>query len=220
MLQRLNSHPGNPSRRLCGGLRKGCALAICVGIALCVSAGCASSRSGDGADASQVGSPHGKKKPRRPSIRAKDRIRSVRCLYDQSPWFSADSKGDRDYEGIQYRVFLTKSSDRRFLKGITREGTFHVELYKITRGAGGSVERELASDWHYPASVFAIIESKILGRGYHLKLRWASKSLSGHEIDMVTEYEDVDGRRVRAATKRFRIPRIEDAKTVSHQDGL
>ena len=131
------------------------------------------------------------------------RIRQVVCLFDQKPWINADAAGDRDPEGMRMRVFLDDGRG----KGVLRDGTFHVEMYRITRVAGGSSERTLASDWHYPTSQFPTVAAKILGFGYHLHLRWATKEIAGREIEVVTQFEDVNGNLIRSATKRFRVPK-------------
>lgn len=132
------------------------------------------------------------------------RIRHVHCLYDQKPWLNLDRAGDRDPEGICYRVYLDPGSGR----GILAEGTFHVEMYEINRLPDGKVERTLVSDWHYPTSkVHSIAKAGMLGDGYFLHLMWASKEIAGKEIEIITEFEDADGHRARSGNKRFRVPR-------------
>ncbi len=130
-------------------------------------------------------------------------IRHVISLYDQKPWLNLDVAGDRDPEGIHYRVFLDAGSGR----GVHRDGTFVIAMYQIDRKASGETERTLVSDWKYPTSSFLRIKSKLLGMGYHLRLRWASKKIAGHEIEVVTRYKDPDGNMVGAGTKRLRVPK-------------
>ena len=130
-------------------------------------------------------------------------MRHVLCLYEQTPWLkNLDAAGDADPEGIGYRVFLMDRSQ----KGSFRDGTFHVDMYRIDRSADGSIERTLVSDWHYPTTTFPTVKG-ILGKGYRIGLRWATKSLAGKEIDVTTRFEDVDGQSVRSATKRLRVPK-------------
>jgi len=133
-------------------------------------------------------------------------VRHVICIYQQKPWVSADAKGDRDPEGLRYRVFLDVGKKR----GVLRDGTFNIEMYTVSRGKDGKKRRELVSDWHYPASTFAKIHAKILGEGYLLNLRWASKSIAGHDIEIVTSFEDPSGKITRATTKRLRVPKYDD----------
>ena len=131
------------------------------------------------------------------------RIRRVICLFDQKPWINADAAGDRDPEGIRMRVFL----DDGMGKGVLRDGTFHVKMYQVTRVAGESSQRTLASDWNYPPSRFPTVAARILGAGYHLHLRWADKEIAGCEIELITQFEDANGNKIRSATKRFRVPK-------------
>ena len=133
---------------------------------------------------------------------AREPIRHVLCLYEQKPWLSLDTAGDKDPEGIEYRVFLLNDSQ----KGVLRDGTFHVEMYRIERDSEGDVKRILVSDWHYAASAFQPVRG-ILGMGYHVGLRWARKDIAGSEIEIITRYEDIDGSSVRSATKRLRVPK-------------
>ena len=101
------------------------------------------------------------------------------------------------------RVFLDDGGG----KGVLREGVFHVEMYQLSRDAGGSPQRTLVSDWHYPTSKFPKVAARILGDGYHLHLRWATKETAGHEIELITRFEDANGNVLRSATKRFRVPK-------------
>lgn len=135
------------------------------------------------------------------------RIRHIRCLYDQKPWISTDKAGDRDPEGIQFRVFLEPASTQRIGKTVLRDGEFYIEMYLVERKRDGVVARELVSDWRYPTNTFQTIRSNFLGMGYHIWLRWANKSLAGKEIEIVTWHEDTTGHKVRSGAKRFRVPR-------------
>lgn len=128
-------------------------------------------------------------------------------MFDRKPWISADAAADRDPEGLRYRVFLDGGKAR----GECRKGTFHVELYRIGRDENGRRTRTLASDWHYPTDTFPRVRAKILGEGYHVRLRWASKDLAGSEIELVTSFEDTRGRWTRSSTKRLRVPKYEYA---------
>lgn len=132
-----------------------------------------------------------------------DQIRHVLCLYDQKPWLNIDTAGDRDPEGIQFRVFLLPDAGR----GVLRDGTLHIDMYQIDRKGPDQIERTLASDWHYPTSAFQPVNAKILGMGYHLRLRWGKKGIPGHEIELITQFEDRDGNIMRSGTKRLRVPK-------------
>ncbi len=131
------------------------------------------------------------------------RVRRVVCLYDQKPWLNLDSAGDRDPEGLHYRIFLDEGAG----SGVFRNGVLRVEMYRIDRMSADRIERTLVSDWEYPTSAFQQVKSNILGSGYHLRLRWALKELAGHEIEMITQFKDTDGNIVRSATKRLHVPR-------------
>ncbi len=128
-------------------------------------------------------------------------IQRVFSLYDQRPWLNLDEAGDRDPEGFHYRIFLDDGTGR----GVLRDGVFHIAMYRIERGAQGEIDRTLVSDWHYPTSKFSQIKSKLLGFGYHVRLRWASKDIAGTEVEVVTRFEGPDGNTVSAGTKRLRI---------------
>ncbi len=129
-------------------------------------------------------------------------VRHVVCLYDQRPWLNLDAAGDRDPEGIHFRVFLDIGQNR----GVLLDGVFHIEMYRIDRKSLDKIERILVSDWEYPTSAFQRVRSKDLGMGYHLRLRWASKDIAGKEVEVITHFRDVDGRTIRSGTKRFRVP--------------
>ncbi len=125
------------------------------------------------------------------------------CLFDQRPWISADAQGDRDPEGLQYRIFLNAGGG----KGVAREGTFHIEMYRFRRDDKGVQTRELASDWHYPTSQFSKVSAKLMGVGYQVQLRWAKKDMAGNEVELITQFEDPEGNITRGSTKRLRVPK-------------
>jgi len=131
------------------------------------------------------------------------RIRRVTCIYDHKPWLSLDKSGDRDPEGIEFRVFLDPGTGR----GVLNEGTLHVEMYQLSRPRPGEVERTLMSDWHYATGDITTIRSRVLGDGYLLKLRWANKSTAGQEVEFVTRFEGSNGFVARSSTKSFRVPK-------------
>ena len=135
--------------------------------------------------------------------RQQEPIRHVFCLYDQRPWLNVDTAGDRDPEGIRFRIFLLPETGR----GVLRDGTFHIDMYRIDRKSPDEIERTLVSDWHYPTSAFQPVNAKILGMGYHLRLRWGKKSIPGHEVEVITRFEDRNGNAVRSGTKRLRVPK-------------
>ncbi len=140
----------------------------------------------------------------KPSSRGRSaNVRGVRCLFDQKPWLNADAAGDRDPEGITYRVFLDTGTGQ----GVLRDGTFYVEMYEIKRAPTGEIERTLVSDWRYPTKRFGTISAKILGKGYHMQLRWAKKDIAGREIELITQFIDPAGNATRSATKRLRVPK-------------
>jgi hypothetical protein len=141
-----------------------------------------------------------------PKRTVKSPVKRVFCLYEQKPWLKElDAAGDADPEGIAYRVFLLDDSER----GTLRNGMFHISLYTVDRKPDGSLERSLASDWHYPTDTFSPVRG-VMGLGYSIGLRWASKNIAGREIEITTLYEDVDGRSVRSATKRLRVPKYTE----------
>lgn len=127
----------------------------------------------------------------------------VFTLFYQKPWLNLDAAGDRDPEGLEYRVFLDPGTG----KGVSGDGTFLISMYHIDRSASGEVERKLVSDWNYPTSDFGEIDSPLLGRGYLVRLRWATKDIAGKEIEIITRYENPGGSVVSAGTKRFRVPK-------------
>lgn len=172
--------------------RKVRSVATGLGVFALIAGGC---RSADRADAGSGSSSPGRG-------RSSD-IHGVRCLFDQQPWLNADAAGDRDPEGVRYRVFLDTGTG----KGVLREGTFYIEMYQVIRGPTGEIQRMLVSDWRYPTSQFGTISAKILGKGYHIQLRWAKKDVAGHEVEVITQFIDRDGKTTRSATKRLRVPK-------------
>lgn len=130
-------------------------------------------------------------------------VRRVICLFEQRPWLNLDLAGDRDPEGIHYRVYLDTGENR----GELRDGVFHVDMYRIDRTSLGDIERTLVSDWEYPTSEIQRVKSTYLGMGYHLQLRWAAKEIAGQEVEVITRYRDPAGRVIRSGTKRLRVPK-------------
>ncbi len=166
--------------------------ATCWGVFALLAVGCRSFGRTD------VGSPPSSSHPSRSGD-----IHGVVCLFDQKPWISVDAAGDPDPEGLRYRVFLDPGKG----KCVLRDGSFRIELYQIDRAAGGEAQRTLVSDWNYPTSELGTILSKILGKGYHIQLRWAKKDTAGHEIEVVTQFIDRYGNATRSPTKRLRVPK-------------
>lgn len=130
-------------------------------------------------------------------------ILSVFTLFYQKPWLNLDAYGDRDPEGLEYRVFLDAGTGR----GVHRDGSFVIALYHIDRNADGQMERKLVSDWNYETSDFARIDSKLLGEGYLVRLRWARKDIAGKEVEIITRFRNPDGTLISAGTKRLRVPK-------------
>ncbi len=133
-------------------------------------------------------------------------VRHVRCLYDTRPWLNQDAAGDRDPEGIHYRVYLDRGDGT--CRHVT--GTFLVQMYQIDRTSADNVKRTLASDWLLPTDsdlVSKLEQPGMLGDGYHLRLRWAKKDTAGKEIEILTKFRDVHGNVIQSGTKRFRVPK-------------
>lgn len=135
--------------------------------------------------------------------RAPREVSAVRCLFDARPWLNLDKSGDRDPEGIHFRVFLDTGSG----KGTFRDGELHIELYRVEQQQGTPERRTLMSDWHYKTTEFPRVTSTILGQGYHVHLRWGSKEIAGKDIEIITQFEDTHGNVTRSATKVFRVPK-------------
>jgi len=131
-------------------------------------------------------------------------IRAVRCVFDQRPWLNLDTAGDRDPEGIRFRVFLVDKSDR----GVLVDGTLHMEMYVLERQPTGEVARNLASDWHYSTgAIHTIAKPGMLGQGYYPHLAWKDKKVAGCEIEIIASFEEPGGNVTRSATKRLRVPK-------------
>jgi hypothetical protein len=141
----------------------------------------------------------------RGNLPPKDRIRHVVCLFDSKPWLNLDRAGDRDPEGLWYRVYLKTGEDR----GVLRDGRFDVSMYRIGRDAQGNETRTLVADWHYPTSAFDVIErGGVLGQGYILQFSWRKDmDLAGSEVEIVTVFTDEYGNTARSSTYALRIPR-------------
>lgn len=133
-------------------------------------------------------------------------VRHVMCMFEHSRrrWLNQDKAGDRDPEGIWYRAWL------KTLQGesVIRDGTFHVEMYRIERSPDNTLNRTLVSDWIYRTDrVGRIGQPGWLGDGYVLALRWATKDIAGSEIEIITTFEDDYGRTARSETYRMRVPK-------------
>lgn len=132
-------------------------------------------------------------------------IMAVHCLYEQKPWLNLDKAGDRDPEGLWYRVVLETRDGKR----VWRDGMFHVEMYRIDRVGQNRIKRTLVSDWHYPTSSRTRFGGGLIGNGYKLELAWPTKDVAGREIEIITRYESPEGHTVRSGTKRFRVPKYD-----------
>lgn len=142
--------------------------------------------------------------PRKPPKDSGDIVRVVRCIYDQNPWLNLDKFGDRDPEGVWFRAFLDVGNNY----GVHRDGTIHVDLYKIERVTKDQIERTLVSDWHYPTGEINTIQKPgMLGEGYVLQLVWADKKIAGSEVEIIVRYEDAEGNIARSGTKRMTVPK-------------
>ena len=82
-----------------------------------------------------------------------------------------------------------------------------IALYHMDRDSEGKMDRKLVSDWKYATSDFNRIDSRLLGKGYLVRLRWARKDIAGKEVEVITRFENPDGSLVSAGTKRLRVPK-------------
>lgn len=132
-------------------------------------------------------------------------VRKIVCLYDMHPWINADPRGDRNPEGVRFKAFLKTGS----LRSVHRDGTFHIDIYRIDKLEDRKEDRVLVSDYHYPSSmVSTIAKPGMMGEGYVFELIWnITKDIPGHEIEIVATFEDEFGNRARADTKRLRVPK-------------
>ena len=131
-------------------------------------------------------------------------IRRVVCLYSDNPWLNLDKAGDRDPEGLWYYVYLSTGSE----PGLRRDGFIEAEMYRIEHHPDGSVTRTLDTSWRSPTSDLPTFgKPGILGQGYALLLGWQRKDTAGHEIELITTFEDTLGRRTRSETKSLRVPK-------------
>ena len=78
--------------------RRVAAAVCCVAFSGILTIGCQTSKPG--------GARYEAAQPARRGTSSDGHVRRVVCLYQQSPWISVDLAGDRDPEGIQFRVFL------------------------------------------------------------------------------------------------------------------
>jgi len=131
-------------------------------------------------------------------------VRRVVCLYSDNPWLNLDKAGDRDPEGLWYYVYLSTGSE----PGQLRDGLIEVEMYRIEHSLDGTTSRTLDSEWRYATEDLpAIRKPGLLGDGYALLLCWNRKDTAGHEIELITTFEDTLGRRTRSETKSMRVPK-------------
>jgi hypothetical protein len=160
---------------------------VCLSLAavLAVTAGCESSQRRGGLKRDQV-------------------VQRVLCLYDQKPWINNDTKGDRDPEGVRFRAYLKAGQG----KSVVRDGTFQIDIYRFTFLADGTYDRSLIGDYRYPSDKFSRIDGGLLGPGYLIQLNWGPKDTPGHEIEIVTTFEDEFGNVARGETKRLRVPKF------------
>ncbi len=173
------------------------ALVACVLTAFCALSGCQANANTAGSQGSQAGA------TKRAAPPGEVPVMALHCLYDRKPWLNLDKAGDRDPEGLWYRVVLESRDGKR----VWRDGTFHVEMYRIDRTGPEKIARTLVGDWHYPTSSRTRFGGGLIGNGYKLELAWPSKDIAGKEIEIITRYESPEGRTVRSGTKRFRVPK-------------
>jgi hypothetical protein len=133
-------------------------------------------------------------------------INHVVAIYNKNPWLNADRAGDPDPEAVKFKVFLYRSKADRH--AVIRDGTFHIEMYRVDRRGGREVNRELVADYHYPTSqVQRIPDPGKMGPGFGIGLVFPTKDISGQEITIAVTFEDQHGNKVRGEPKALMVPK-------------
>jgi len=137
---------------------------------------------------------------------SKTPIGQVQLLFQVSPWLNADKDQDEKPEGIQFRIILIPQNGA---KGVHRDGTIEVKMFRKSRNDAGEPVRKLVDSWTYPTS--ALVKSKkpqVIGDYYLMQMYWYPHDVLGQDVELVVTYKDPQSkRRVAATSKTIFIPK-------------
>ncbi|RJP34969.1 MAG: hypothetical protein C4547_10140 [Phycisphaerales bacterium] len=125
-------------------------------------------------------------------------------MFEVSPWLNLDRHRDPRPEGIAFVLYLWSD---KLGRGVHRDGTLHVEIYK-RHTVGGEAVRELVDTFTYPLSQVhrSAKPNSEFGDFYYVTLSWLPYDLSGKAIDIEVRYQDPNGRVVRESPVQKLVP--------------
>ncbi len=95
-------------------------------------------------------------------------------------------------------------------KGVFVPGTIIVTMYAVSRNDQGEMARAVLHEWKFDrlaAEGYRVLKRAAGGDWYGFPLRWPPEVKPfGREIEIVFEYERLDGRRIRGSSKYMQVP--------------
>ncbi len=125
-------------------------------------------------------------------------------MFEISPWLNLDRNRDSKPEGISFVLYLWSD---QLSRGVHREGTLHIELYR-RMGDAENVRRELVDTYTYSLKDIHRSAKPNPGFGdfYLVSLSWMPYDLAGRSIEIVLRYQDPSGRVVREPPMQKLVP--------------
>ena len=134
-------------------------------------------------------------------------IQRVVAMYELVPWLNLDPQRDAKPEGFSFYMYLFSQQTRR---GVHREGTLHIDIYRRERRGERDSIRLLVDTWTYPTSDIhrSATPNSRFGDFYRVRLSWMPYDLSGTELEVEVRFVDISGRTTHAAHKKLLVPRF------------
>ena len=140
-----------------------------------------------------------------PASLVKNDVYKVVCVFPQTMWQSYDQAGDSNPEGFRFLVYLLSKSTR---KGAYADGFLHVKMFRMDQMPDGRNERVLVQNWMVGTEELPRRESsKLTGYSYQPSLYWGDVDILGETVEIVVQYESLDGKTIQSQTKQVRVPR-------------
>ncbi len=125
-------------------------------------------------------------------------------MFEMSPWLNLDRHRDPKPEGLSFILYLWSD---QLSRGVHREGTLHIELYR-RMGDAENVRRELVDTYTYSLKDIhrSARPNAEFGDFYLVSMSWMPYDLAGRAIEIIVRYQDPAGRIVREAPMQKLVP--------------
>jgi len=133
-----------------------------------------------------------------------DDVVRVVCFYQQPLWLNLDRERDANPEGFKFNMYLVS---RKTNKGVLADGVLHTRMYCREKRPGQPTRRHEVCAWTQAlADVVRTNRAFQLGWAYQPHFYWADADVLGKEVEIVSWYEPLDGRKIYAQTKTLKVP--------------